>query len=174
MAKIKRKVRKREFRGVPVREARAAIHVQPNQDDIKNATTESPTNCMYARCLKRVYDSPTVFIFKEIAYIQTLDEEGRAIMERYHIRKYARETIRKFDHGEKIAPGGFVFDKPPSSKLLKNKEKAYQRLKDRGYKNSRTVTGKKKDVKHMSLRSGRGRVHLLGNEDQIRPIDLIN
>lgn len=157
----------RLFRGIPVYEARASIHVQPNQKDIDGATQEDPTNCAYARCIKRTLETPNVFVFKTVAFIQTLDESGRPIMERFVVKKYARAYIVKFDSGRKVDPGGFVFHHPPRSKTLKYKlaqaRKRYQR-------SPRRVKGAKLDMKKLSLRSGKGRVHLFGNEDQIKPL----
>lgn len=167
IAKKKRRyetrARARAFKGIPVREARASIHVQPNQDDISRATKESPTNCAYARCLRRVFDAPNVFVFKSVVYVETLDEKGKKIMERYMVKKYAREYIIRFDGGEKVEPGGFVFHKPARSKTLVYKQQNYR------YRSPHSRTGKVAPrQKQFSLRSGKGLVHLLGNEDQIR------
>lgn len=151
------------FRNIPVREARASIHVQPNQADIKGATQEDPSNCAYARCLKRTLEAPNVFVFKSIAYVQTLDEKGNPIMERYNVRKYARDYIVKFDSGEKIEAGGFVFHKPPNSKTLKYKQEHYK------YQSPHTGPAPKKTkMIAFPMRSGKGKVHLFGKEDQIK------
>src|ERR1700756_4767574 len=104
MKKRKYKNKVRMYRGLTVREARAAMHVQPSSKDIAGATEEDPTNCAYARGIKRTPNAPSVFIFKTVAYIQTLDEQGNAIMERYIVKKYAREYLIKFDGGEAVAP----------------------------------------------------------------------
>lgn len=166
---IKRRHRKnREFKGIPVREARAALHVQPNQRDIDGATKESPTNCAYARCIRRTMESPNTFVFKTVAYIQTLDEAGKPIMERYIVKRYAREYIHKFDHGEKVSPGGFVFHKPHRSVTLKYKQQSgYQRWLA-GKASPRKSEGQKPKQREYSLRNGKGQVHLFGNEDQIK------
>jgi hypothetical protein len=109
-----------------------------------------------------------VFVFKTIAYIQTLDEYGQPVMERYHVKKYAREYIVKFDHGEPVQPGGFVFHRPNKSQTLKYKQESGIKLRAAGKVSPRTTQGKKVKVKTFSLRSGKGKVHLFGNEDQIR------
>lgn len=162
------KFQPRMFKGIPVREARASIHVQPNQGDINKSTRESPVNCAYARCLKRTLDAPNVFIFKTIAYIQTLDEAGNAIMERYMVKTYARDYLMRFDHGEKVPPGGFVFHRPNRSNTLKYKQQDGIRRYEAGKASPRVSQGQKVKQRQFSMRNGKGLVHLLGTEDQIR------
>jgi hypothetical protein len=95
----------RKFRGIPVREARAAMHVQPNKADIAGATREDPENCAYARCLKRTLDCTNVFVFRSVAYVETLDEKGNALMERYMVRRHAKDYLLKFDGGREGRAG---------------------------------------------------------------------
>jgi hypothetical protein len=156
------------FKGIPVREARASIHVQPNQKDIDGATQESPVNCAYARCIRRVLDAPSVFVFKTIAYIQTLDEAGQPLMERYTVKKYAREYLMRFDHGEKVPPGGFVFHRPNRSVTLTYKQKQGAIARQEGRYSPRVSTGPKVKQRQFSMRNGKGCVHLFGTEDQIK------
>jgi hypothetical protein len=158
-----KKPTQRKFDGIPVREARAAIHVQPNREDIKGAVREDPENCAYARCLRRTLDAPNVFVFRSIAYVQTLDERGKPIMERYAVRRYAKEYLLRFDGGEKIEPGGFVFHVPPKSRTLDNKMAKYHFYKTRGGKTRGPGdTGVKSiKAKTYSIRSGKGAVHFL-------------
>ena len=157
----------RRFNGILVREARAAMHVQPSREDIRGATKEDPENCAYARCLKRTLDCTNVFVFRSIAYIETLDERGRPIMERYMVRSYAQEYLLKFDGGEKVAPGGFVFHVPTKCKTLNFKMSEYHRRKAAG----KTTTGPKNTgataikPKEYSLRSGKGAVHFITAEE---------
>jgi hypothetical protein len=156
----------RLFRGIPVREARASLHVQPNREDIKGATREDPENCAYARCIKRTLDCKSVFVFKGIAYIQTLDHKGQEIMERYDVRHYARDYLLRFDGGEKIEPGGFVFHVPPKSKTLDSKMKVYHQRKDAGKTSGPRTTGLQGPrSKTYSLRNGKGAVHFITAEE---------
>ena len=122
----------RKFNGIIVREAKAAIHVQPNQQDIKGATREDPENCAYARCLKRTLDCDNVFVFSSVAYLQMLDEKGAPMMVRYAVRTYAKGYLLKFDSGEKIEPGGFVFHPPSRCRTLDYKVKQYHKAKGKG------------------------------------------
>jgi hypothetical protein len=162
----KTRIKDRKFNGIPVREARAAMHVQPNRDDIKGATREDPENCAYARCLKRTLECGNVFVFRSIAYIETLDERGNPLMERYAVRRYAKEYLLKFDGGEKIAPGGFVFHVPHPSRTLDFKQRDYHRRKARGAATSgpRNTGTKPIQPKSYSMRNGKGAVHFITAE----------
>lgn len=158
----------RIFRGIPVQEARASLHVQPNKADISGAVKEDPANCAYARCLKRTLEAGNVFVFKTVAYIQTMNESGAPIMERYRVRKYAREYITRFDSGKVVEPGGFVFHKPNRSCTLDYKVKDYARRKKLGKLSPRRSSGPPATrAKAYSVRNGKGRVHFLGSQDII-------
>lgn len=158
----KNKVRDRKFNGIPVREARAAMHVQPNKEDIRGATREDPENCAYARCLKRTLDCRNVFVFRSIAYIETLDEKGNPTMERYSVRRYAKEYLLRFDGGEKIAPGGFVFHVPSRCRTLNYKMEVYHNRKAKGKTSGPRNTGAQAiKAKEYGLRSGKGTVHFI-------------
>lgn len=158
-----KKIKDRKFNGIPVREARAAMHVQPNRDDIKGATREDPENCAYARCLKRTLDCKNVFVFRSIAYVETLDERGKRIMERYTVKKHAKDYLLRFDGGEKVEPGGFVFHVPNRTKTLDQKMVYYHERKKAGKptsgpKNTGATVGKPKTY---GLRNGKGAVHFI-------------
>jgi hypothetical protein len=163
---MKKSRRDRRFNGIPVREARAAMHVQPNKRDIEGAVREDPENCAYARCLKRTLDCKNVFVFRSVAYIETLDEAGNAIMERYNVRTYARQYLLRFDGGEVVEPGGFVFHVPPKARTLNYKLDYYQRRKKEGKSLSgpKDTGAKAPKSKSYGLRSGKGAVHFITAE----------
>jgi hypothetical protein len=142
------------------------MHVQPNKDDIKGATREDPENCAYARCLKRTLSCANVFVFRSIAYIETLDEKGNPIMERYAVHKYAKEYLLRFDGGEKVSPGGFVFHPPTKCRRLDFKLQVYRDRKAAGKITARpNKTGAEAvKPKSYSLRSGKGAVHFITGE----------
>jgi len=152
--------------GIPVREARAAMHVQPNKDDIKGATKEDPENCAYARCLKRTLDCQNVFVFRSVAYVETLDEQGNRLMERYMVRKHAKDYLLKFDGGERVGPGGFVFHVPQHAKTLDYKISDYQRRKKAGKPTSgpKNTGARLAKPKSYNLRDGKGAVHFITAE----------
>jgi hypothetical protein len=156
------------FKGFPIWEARASLHVQPNDKDISGATKEDPENCAYARCLRRTLSAANVFVFKTTAYVQTLNEKGENVMERFKVKTYAREYLLRFDGGEKIAPGGFVFHAPSRCQTLAYKHRQQLKRIRAGKISPRVTQGQKPKVKNYSLRKGTGRVHLFGAEDQIK------
>ncbi|HET9374288.1 MAG TPA: hypothetical protein VFO40_04910 [Chthoniobacterales bacterium] len=149
----------RKFARLPIREARASLHVQPNKWDIKDAVKEDPENCAYARCLRRTLECQHVFVFKTVAYIETLDEKGRPVMQRYIVRHYAREYLLRFDGGEKVEPGGFVFHAPNRSRTLNYKVEHYR---GRPRSPHARLTGETVQPKSYSLRNGKGQVHFSG------------
>lgn len=158
----------RQFRGIPIQEAKASIHVQPNDSDIKGATKESPDNCAYARCLKRNLDAANVFVFKTVAYVESLNERGQTVMLRYIVKTYARDYLLRFDHGERVAPGGFVFHRPNKCLTLNYKQKDGHRRYAEGKRSPRLTKPGPKKPKEYELRNGKGRVHLFCGEDQIK------
>lgn len=155
------------FRGMNVREARSSMHVQPSAADIRSAIKEDPEHCAYANCLRRTLESPNVFVFRTVAYIQTLDEFGRPIMERYMVKKHANDYLTKFDQGKTVAPGGFMFHAPSKSKTLEYKHRQEIKRRAEGKKSPRLPTGETHPKKQFSWRKGTGRVHFYGKEDQI-------
>jgi hypothetical protein len=159
----KPKVKERRFAGMLVREARAPMHVQPSREDIRGATREDPENCAFARCLKRTLDCKNVFVFSSVAYIETLDEKGNRLMERYTVRRYAKDYLLKFDGGETVSPGGFVFHVPNKSKQLNQKIADYHRRKALGKPTSGPKNTGSKPIKARaySLRDGKGAVHFI-------------
>src|SRR5215467_13962734 len=101
----------RFFEGLPVREGRGDILVQPTREDIKSAVRKDPQNCAYAKCLKRMLQTSRVFVYSTVAYVETLDERGNPIMERFEIRNHAHAYIERFDSGQEVNPGGFLLSK---------------------------------------------------------------
>jgi hypothetical protein len=151
----------RHYQGLPVREARANLLVQPSKKDIEGASPEDPTNCAYARCLKRTLECKTVFVFKSIAYIETLDEKGKPVLERYVVKQHAREYLLKFDGGQRVEPGGFTFHKPNRSSTLD-----YKTEQTRIYRRSphAKIIGRATPARTFSLRYGTGQVHFIGTD----------
>lgn len=156
------------FRGIPIQEAKASIHVQPNDKDISGATKESPDNCAYARCLKRNLNCGNVFVFKTIAYIESLNERGQTVMLRYIVKTYARDYLMRFDHGERVQPGGFVFHRPSRCRTLNYKQKEGAKRYKSGKRSPRLTKPGPQKPKSYSLRNGKGQVHLFCAEDQIK------
>lgn len=157
----------RVFRGMPVVEAQASMHVQPSAADIRSAIKEDPEHCAYANCLRRTLEAPNVFVFRTVAYVQSLDRQGKPIMLRYMVRKHANDYLTKFDQGKAVAPGGFMFHAPSKCRTLEYKYKQEVRRRTAGRQSPRVATGEKHPKRQFSWRKGTGRVHFYGKEDQI-------
>jgi hypothetical protein len=168
--KIQKK--KRFFQGVPVREARGEILVKPTASDIDGATPRDPENCVYAVCLKRMLATKRVFVYTHIAYIETLDENGNALMERYFIRNSAKHYIERVDAGKKVGPGGFILHRAPPSQTLDRKAQVSREFvrknpeKTKIYQANRIKKMRKNPVARQLLngewRSGTGQVKFIG------------
>jgi hypothetical protein len=167
----------RYFRGLRVKEGRGDILVQPTRVDIAEARRHDPENCAYAVCIKRMLQTSHVYVYTTVCYIQTLDEGGHEILERYVVRNHAHAYIQKFDKGEPVNPGGFILHKPTGSKTLEYKRKQSQHwignnreksreYAQRAYKKKRRTQGQ--EVKHElvgSFRNGTGQVRFFGTHD---------
>jgi hypothetical protein len=178
----------RYFQGLRVREGRGDILVQPNRGDITQARKHDPENCAYAICLKRMLQTSRVYVYTTVCYVQTLDEKGEPILERYVVRNHAHAYIQRFDRGEPVNPGGFILHKPTGSKTLEYKRKSSihwsgnnreksREYAQRAYKKKRRTQGQ--GVKHElvgTFRNGTGQVRFYGTQEGrlnlYRPDDL--
>jgi hypothetical protein len=160
----------RYFEGLPVREGRGDILVQPTREDLRLAKRYDPANCAYAICLKRMLQTNRVFVYASIAYVETLDESGNPIMERYVIGNHAHAYIRAFDAGHEVAPGGFVLHKPSKGKTLEHKRvqsrdyarRHPQRVREYYRKSQAKLKAPKARELTGSFRDGKGKVHFVG------------
>jgi hypothetical protein len=168
--------RQRMFQGLPVKEGRSDILVQPTARDIKAAIRHDPENCAYAICLRRMLETSRVFVYTSVAYVETMDERGNHIMERYIVRDHAHAWVEKFDRGEQVNPGGFVLHRPEKSKTLEYKRIGSRSWARLNYEKARTFAresfqrqkARKKDpAKQYSgtFRDGTGQVKFYGTFD---------
>jgi hypothetical protein len=115
--------KERFFEGLPVREARGNLLVKPSRGDIQIAKRYDPENCAYAVCLKRMLQVQRVWVYTSVAYVETLDEDGNPILERYIVKNHAHAYIEKFDRGEPVSPGGFILHSPTPGATLEHKRR---------------------------------------------------
>lgn len=172
-SQIKAKSASRRFRGMPVREAKATLKVQPDAEDIKHAKRGDPTECVYALCLKRMLHTDSVFIYKNVAYVGSLDEKGQPIFERYMIRKPARRYLDLLDQkgNEAVTPAGFVFHPPTKGSTLDYRLRVDRRPPGEPHK-SKQILGtayKKPNPKEhyfSNLRRGTGMVQFIAIKEE--------
>jgi len=168
----------RHFQGIPVREARADILVQPSKADIEKSTRRDPENCAYAVCCRRMFQTRRAFVYSGVAYVEVLDETGHPIMERYVIRNSAKDWMRDYDDDQPVNPGGFVLHKPPKGYTLEWKHR-YGKRWQKANPDKRKLYGqrswakqkaarkapKAKQINGFSFRDGTGCVRFLGTHD---------
>jgi hypothetical protein len=113
-------------------------------------------------------ETTRVFVYTTVCYVQTLDERGNPIMERYMVKNHAHAYIKAFDEGQPVQPGGFILHKPTGSATLEYKRRTaleyahrnpakvktyYERARAK-VKAGRVFTG--------TFRDGQGLVHFRG------------
>jgi hypothetical protein len=166
--------KQRFFQGIPVREARGDILVKPTKGDIDKAIPHDPENCVYAVCVKRMLSTQHAYVYTNVAYIETQDEKGDAIMERYMVRNSAKHWMQRYDKGEEVKPGGFVLHKAPPSYTLEAKARYGRRWVKANperikmhYKNAQAKrkAPKARQLNGVSFRDGTGQVRFIGTYD---------
>jgi hypothetical protein len=166
--------KQRFFQGIPVREARGDILVKPTKGDIDKATPHDPENCVYAVCVKRMLQTQHAYVYTNVAYIETSDEDGNTIMERYMVRNSARHWMQRYDQGDEVKPGGFVLHKAPPSYTLDAKARygrRWVRANPERVKTYQKHSWEKRKAPHarqlngVSFRDGTGQVRFIGTYD---------
>jgi hypothetical protein len=104
------------FGDLEVIEARHDIRIQPNEEDIKNAVPNDPTQCVFSQACRRMWSSNAVVFFGTVAYVDLLDKHGVRHVERFNISEQGKRFIREFDAGMTIAPKSFVLHAPSPRK----------------------------------------------------------
>ena len=177
-----RGVGKRSWRGVPVREARWDILVVPLEEDIAKAVKGDPEHCAFAECLRRTLKSRTVFIYKRVAYIETRDEGGGRIIERYIVKGAPAKYIKDFDSGKEVVASGFGFKAPKPSQTLDTRAKAQKAL---GREKTKLYEARYRALKKLGrsrkyqparyelelYREGVGQVKLIGTGKKLRKVE---
>lgn len=165
--------KQRMFQGLPVREGRGDILVQPTRADIASALRHDPENCAYAICLKRMLNTTRVYVYTTVAYVQTMDEGGTPILERYMVKNHAHAWVQKFDRGEDVGPGGFILHKPTGTKTLESKRKESRawarahpaRVREAAHQQWLRIKAKQKGPtlqQEFTFRDGTGQVKFIG------------
>jgi hypothetical protein len=112
----------------------------------------------------------SVFIYKNVAYVGTLDEQGNKIFERYVIKTTARRYIDALDQkgNDAVIPAGFTFHPPAKSHTLNYKIR-HERRKPGDSRDSKKILGtgitrKPKEHYFSNLRSGTGMVQFIAGK----------
>jgi hypothetical protein len=88
------------WRNVPVVDATEMLCLFPKKIDLEEAEPGNPENCVYAKCIKRVWpNSRRVRIWRNVALVETKNEHGQTIAKRYIVPAKGRKALMDFDRG---------------------------------------------------------------------------
>lgn len=106
---------KREFKGLPVKEAKHELPLIIMQEDIERAKGQEKDfgNCIFANCCARQYHADKIAIMRTTAYVSMPDGKGKKVVYRYMVPEDARSIIERFDTGKDIEPGSAFYLRPP-------------------------------------------------------------
>jgi hypothetical protein len=108
--------------GVKVCEARKPLRVFLLPTDIKGAESHDPTNCAFARAVRRMCGGRAVFL-RRTAYIELMQPNGEKRVERFMMPENMRAIVEAFDKRGECPPGGFMLIPPAPSEKLEAKRK---------------------------------------------------
>lgn len=154
----------RFFEGMPVEEAKADLLVIPTKRDIKGAVRADPRNCALSRACNRLYGSRAAIVFKRVAYIDLINEDGDRVVMRFKIRGKVWDAIVHFDETGEFPMNGFVFRRPTKSETLAamseyNKARNEAIIQGTNVQKGRHKTPRGNSVSLEGVRDGTGQVH---------------
>lgn len=169
------KVIRREFKGLPMVDAKADFSLVLRTADIHAAKghAKDPENCALAKACARQLHSSKVVFFRSVAYVDMPDEKGVRSVIRFILPDNTSAIIRAFDKGESVKGEVMVALKAPSDsctldaalKRYRNSQKL--RAARRAAMLRGEITGgdtgvgifKKPRVADIDVRNGSGMVH---------------
>lgn len=89
-------------------EATQPLRVFLLKEDVEGAERGNPTNCAFARAIKRSCGSVRAVFLKRTAYIELLQKDGKKRVERYFMPPDMRSMIELFDKTGECPVAGFV------------------------------------------------------------------
>jgi hypothetical protein len=106
------------WKNVPIVDATEMICLFPKKIDLENAEPGNPENCVYARCIKRVWpNSRRVRIWRGVALVETKDQHGETIAKRYIVSSKGRKSLMELDQGIGEIQPCSLFAPTPSTSL---------------------------------------------------------
>jgi hypothetical protein len=98
-------IKLKEFFGdMSVSDAKADLHIQPNEEDIRTAVPGDPQNCAFSRACQRMYGSKGALFLGRSAYVDLLDEQGRSVVRRHILSRTAQDFIDNIDAKARCGP----------------------------------------------------------------------
>jgi hypothetical protein len=117
--------------GLPILDAKKAVTLIINDNDINKADPKEPKDCAVARACRRGLHVKEVRVHLGRVYLR--QNEGNWL--RYMTPRYLRSEIIAFDRGGKFAPGEYTLQAPGPSRRTK---------KAQGSKKSKTAHSNRK------------------------------
>src|SRR5215469_3175462 len=113
------------WKNVPVFDATMMICLFPQKPDVEDATPGDPENCAYARCIKRVWPhARRVRIWRNVALVETTNNRGETIAERYIISSKGKRALKNLDLGVGTPQPCSLLPPTPSTTLEGMREKS--------------------------------------------------
>jgi hypothetical protein len=113
-------------------DAKADLHIQPTEEDIRTAVPGDPQNCAFSRACQRMYGSKGALFLGHSAYVDLLDEHGRSVVKRHILSRSAQEFVDNFDAKAEVWPAGFSIRAPTrsaTSKARRSQRRKYWKRK---------------------------------------------
>lgn len=96
------------FGNTPVVDGDDPLRLHPKEEDALGAVCKSPTECVLARCARRMYGSTAVVFLKTSCYVDMLDEDGIRRVHRWPVPARVRKQLERFDRGEPFKLGASI------------------------------------------------------------------
>jgi hypothetical protein len=153
----------RTFGDLEIGDAESDVRVSIIPPDVKGATRGDPTDCAIAHGLRREFHSSAAVVFKTIAYVDILGEDGVRRVERFCLSAASRAVVEAFDRGEPVpADGRHLVLKAPSpgrtlDASLKSQRKRRTAIQRGTYTpNPAIVQSARNKARDLEVRSGSG------------------
>jgi len=93
------------FGNMPVIDGTDPLRLQPTPEDANGAICKSPTECVLARCARRMYGSTAVVFLKTSCYVDMLDADDVRRVHRWPVPPHVCTQLKNFDRGMEFKIG---------------------------------------------------------------------
>jgi hypothetical protein len=149
----------RFYGDLPVGDSDDDLRMPLDEVDKRKGVRGDPAKCAVALGLSRYFGATAALVFKTVAYVDILGEDGVRRVERFKLSKASQATVEAFDRGEPIPADGraLVLKAPSSGERLDAKLKRSRR-REKALKGDYRGPAKKPRPapKDMKVRNGSG------------------
>jgi hypothetical protein len=160
------KTHKRSSAGIPIVDAKNALRVFINADDIKTAVRKDPAHCAFSNACRRLFGSHSVVFFRTLAYVELPSGKRGRRIERFTLTDETRRLIVAFDRRGKISEDGYALLPPSKSMTLEGRMEKDRTYRESGGKRAAEEKRAGRPVKKepAGIRSGKGIVQFITRE----------